>query len=199
MIMPWIISFFIVLSNYKKVNVLFNSEDSSAKNTLMQIIKVCVMATFPVCGFAMLAYHQFQLKTMQRQIKQRHNEQAVRKKENEVANIGNVVAIAGKVTEVVTESSFQPFLQFYVLLTGCNLVKIFGLIFTDPKTVFESDLHVSILFSLINFSWSMTFHHVTKDITVDITANLFQRLVLASSFFMQIGNRLFILCFFGHQ
>ena len=70
---------------------------------------------------------------------------------------------------------------------------------TDPKKVFESDLHASILFSLINFSWSMTFHHVTKDITVDITTNLFKRLVLASSFFMQIGNRLFILCFFGHQ
>jgi hypothetical protein len=199
LILPWVISLFIVLANRKDINALFPEGKSSTSKFLTKVMKVCIMLTFPLSGFAVLAYYQFQLKKMQRQTKLRDNEREVKTMERDVENIVSIVGVAGKVTEVVTESSFQPFLQFYVLLTGCNLITTFCLIFQDPKAVFKSDLQYSILVSLINFSWSMTFHQVTKDITVDITTNLFQRLVLALSYFFQTGNRLFILCLFGHE
>ena len=167
---------------------------------LQNFILFLAILSFPISGFVLTVIHQYKLTKLYRR-RQYEAVDALLMKEiqDNRSYLASESAIAAKAVEVSTETSFQPVMQFYILVTGCRFIQDSGIIFTEPRKALASDLYFSVVVSLVTFAWSMTFHHVVKDGMLDIRVHIFPRIILFLSFFLQIANRMTLICLFGHQ
>ena len=198
--LPWILGLLIVLSSRNKYKELLypGSENRWGWQWLQMVIFWIALLFFPITIFTMLAYYQYQLKKMNR-TRAPEEETKIEVCERRVGFLAQEGCMAAKAVEVATEASLGPILQLFALVCSCHFFDNIGMIFTNPKEVISSELTLSVITSLLTFAWSMTFHHVTKEGSIDITIHLLPRLVLFTSFLAQITNRLFTIVIFGHQ
>ena len=127
--------------------------------------------------------------------KQKPGDEKLHDCEENVKFLAQEACVAAKAIEVSTEASLGPFLQLFVLIPTCQFFNQVS----DPWNIGFSDLSFSIAVSILTFSWSMTFHHVTKEGSIDFSLHLVPRLALFVSFVMKIASRLFPAIIFGHQ
>ena len=85
---------------------------------------------------------------------------------------------------------YMTFLKIFTI----KLKILFYLILHITYVIYRGfNFSFSIIISIISFSWSMTYTHVTKDGSIDLRVHLVPRLVLFLSFVTAISCRLFLI------